>query len=359
VLSSSCLALAFLACGASSSPYAEALAAADAKAREHEPDAAAQLYQKAALQAEKPDLAVEALYREASMWKRQGRPERALACLEQLAKDHSASSRGPRIWLDLGRMREAEDDHAGARAAYRQVLNYGDTGLGARAADAWVALSAEPRSIAYRSLLDPGRKAPDLDAFLRLRIARAEQNEGNPGRALATCEDLAKTYPLPRGAYTDDALLLAATLRRQLGDTQGALVTIAALLEAQEKSAIVGSYERAAFAKGRWLAADIHQVDRADPRSAVGVLEDLVRLDSASRLEDDALFRIAWLLGHELGDSPAACRLADRIDNLDPPSALSACRGQICPSPGRAEEPSRRCEQAASMARGSQVLASP
>jgi len=343
------------ACAAGSSAYESSLARADAKAREREPEQAARLYQEASRATKKPDQAAEALYREASMWKRQGQLERARGCLEQLAAQHSASSRGPRIWLDLGGLREDAGDAEGARAAYRQVLSYGDSGLGPRAADALVALSPGSRASAYRALVVDRPRAPDLDAFLRLRLARAELEEGNRAGALDTCESLVHDHPLPRGVYTDDALLLAASLRRTLGDPDGALVTIAALLAAQEKSAIVGSYERSAFAEGRWLAADIHQLDRADAHGAVQVLDDLVRLDGTSRLRDDALFRMAWLMRHELGDDDAACREADRIDALEPPSALSACLSVVCSRRPQAEA-SRRCDRAVAMAKGQPAL---
>jgi hypothetical protein len=345
------LAAGLCGCASGSSAYRSTLAEADAKAREREPEQAARLYQEASRATKKPEHAAEALYREASMWKRQGQPERARGCLERLAAQHSTSSRGPRIWLDLGRLREEAGDAEGAREAYRKVLSYGDTGLGPRAADALIALSPGPRSSAYRALATDLHGAPDLDAFLRLRLARAQVDEGNSAGALDTCESLAKDHPLPRGVYTDDALLLAARLRRTLGDPDGALVTITALLAAQEKSAIVGSYERSAFAEGRWLAADIHQLDRTDAKSAVQVLGDLVRLDDVSRRRDDALFRMAWLMSHELGDDAAACREADRIDELEPPSSLSACLGAVCSGRPQAE-PSRRCDRAVAMAKG-------
>jgi len=347
LLAAPCLA----ACASGSSAYQSSLARADAKAREREPEQAARLYQEAARATKKPDQAAEALYREATMWKRQGQPERARGCLERLAAEHSGSGRGPRIWLDLGRLRQDAGDAEGARAAYRQVLGYGDSGLGPRAADALAALSPGSRSSAYRALVTDRPGAPDLDAFLRLRLARAEVDEGNSAAALDTCERLVQDHPLPRGVYTDDALLLAARLRRTLGDPDGALVTISALLAAQEKSAIVGSYERSAFAEGRWLAADIHQRDRADAQKAVQVLGDLVRLDGASRLRDDALFRMAWLMRHELGDDAAACREADRIDGLEPPSSLSECLSAVCSRRPQVEA-SRRCDRAVAMAQG-------
>lgn len=334
------------ACASGRSQYADTLAAADAKARARQPEEAARLYREAARQTTKTELAVEAAYREASMWKRQGSLERAQSCLEQLATAHPTSSRAPRVWLDLARLREAAGDERGARQAYENVLKYPDSGLATRAADSLVRLTPGPRSAAYRTLLQPGGQAPALDGFLRLRIARAQVEEGDPEAAIATCEGLAASHPLPTGVYTDDALLLAATLRRSLGDPTGALVTIDALLAAQDKSAFVGSYERAAFAEARWLAADIQQKDLASPARAEKLLDDLVRLDGSSRLRDDALFRAAWLAHHERRDDRVACARAEHLARLDPPSALEECLGEVCPAMSRPASRSRRCQRA-------------
>jgi hypothetical protein len=181
---------------------------------------------------------------------------------------------------------------------------------------------------------------------LRLRLAQAQESEGDARAAIATCESLAASHPLPTGVYTDDALLLAARLRRSLGDPKGALVTIDALLAAQEKSAFVGSYERSAFAEARWLAAEIHQLDLDSPARAEQMLDDLVRLDPTSRLRDDALFRAAWLAHHERSDDDAACARAERLVELEPPSALSECVGEVCSAMGRPGPTSHRCQRA-------------
>jgi tetratricopeptide (TPR) repeat protein len=334
------------ACAAGASQYDSTLTAADAAARSRQPEEAARLYRKASRETGEEDLVVEAGYREASMWKRHGRPDRAQACLEQLAAAHAGSSRGPRIWLDLGRLRETAGNAEGARQAYGKVLLYPDSGLATRAADALVRLTPGPRSATYRNLLSAVEPAPALDGFLRLRLAQAEANEGDLRSAITTCERLALSHPLPTGVYSDDALLLAATLRRSLGDPRGALATIEALLAAQEKSAFVGSYERAAFAEARWLAAEIQQKDLDNPAGAEQVLDDLVRLDSASRLRDDALFRAAWLAHYERRDDRAACARARQLAELEPASPLRECAGDVCPTMSRLEQTSHRCRRA-------------
>ena len=333
------------ACSSGSSPYQTTLTAADAAASNRRPEEAARLYQRAMREATKTDLAVEAAYREASMWKRQGHPARALTCLERLAAEHSASSRGPRIWLDLGRLRESMGDAVGARLAYGKVLNYPDSGLATRAADALVRISPGPATAAYQTLLPTAKHNPTLDGFLRLRIAQAEAVHGDELAAIASCERLAALHPLPTGVYTDDALLLAARLRRSLGDATGALVTLDALVAAQEKSTFVGSYERSAFAEARWLAADIAQFDLHDPQRAEKLLDDLVRLDSSSRLRDDALFRAAWLAHHERQDDGAACSRAQQLEELEPPSPLAECLGAVCSRQGRPAQLSHRCQR--------------
>lgn len=339
------------ACGARPSPYEQAMTAAAAQAREQRPGEAAALYQEAARKAPQKDLEAEARYREAWVWQRAGQLERALSCLEQLATDGAGPNRQPRVWLDIGRLRAKTGDSVGARAAYREVLAYPDSGVAPRAADALAHEAASPRSKAYESLLPLAAPSTALDAFLRWRIAQAKADEGDLRDAIAQAEDLARRHPLPVGAYTDDALLLAARLRRILGDDVGALATIEAFLSAEEKAALVGSYERATYAEARFLAADIYQVDRKDGSRAEAMLEELVQNDETSRLRDDALFRAAWL-AHESGRSDVACSRAKRLRELVPPSPLAACTGIVCAGEPSAERGSRRCERAVLMAAG-------
>src|SRR5690606_12013253 len=138
---------------------------------------------------------------------------------------------------------------------------------------------------------------------------------------------------------------------RALGDTAGALAVIAAFLAAEEKSTLVGSYERPTYAEARWLAADIHQVDLGDGSRAEDFLEDLVRKDDTSRLRDDALFRAAWL-ARQAGRVNVACDRAQRLAELEPASSLAACAGLVCPNVVTDEANSRRCARAASLAAG-------
>jgi len=339
-------------CAARVTKYQEALTRADAKAREGQAESASLLYQEAEEIASSPDLAMEARYREAWMWKKAGEPVRALKALEALARAKPPTSRTPRIWLDIGRWREESGDLDGARQAYRQVLSYPESGLAERAADALARQASGSPADAYRELLPSARGSTRFDSFLRLRIARAEVQAGRLESAVLACEDIARRDPLPTGVYTDEALLLAARLRRQLGDGAGALTTIDALLTAQEKSAFVGSYERPSFAEARWLAADIYAVDRGDAASAERWLEQLAERDATSRLRDDALFRAAWLARHARSDEATACARARKVAQLDPPSPLAGCLGEVCPDLGVQEAGSRRCQRAVTMAMG-------
>jgi len=338
-------------CARGPSAYDRALDAADARARERKPAEAAALYREAARSAETTDLAVEAGYREAWMWKKAGDLDRALACLERLTETKNASSRSARIWLDIGRFRDALGDQEGARTAYRKVLEFPESGLPPRAADALVRSQPGPASSAYAELLSLAPAGSHLDAFLRLRTAQALVQEGDLNRAITTAEELARRHPLPIGVYTDDALLLAARSRRSLGDARGALLTIDAILAAEEKAALVGSYERPAYAEARWLAADIHQHDRHEIVVAESVLDELVQHDATSRLQDDALFRSAWL-ARSRGATELACQRARTLAELDPPSVLADCVGQLCDSLSQHASSERRCRRAVTMAAG-------
>lgn len=345
-------------CGARPSPYEQAMTAAAAEAREKRAGEAAALYQEAARKAPRKDLEAEARYREAWVWQRAGQLERALSCLEKLAADGAGPSRQPRVWLDIGRLRAKNGNSVGAHAAYREVLAYPESGLAPRAADAIANEAAIPRSKAYEALLPLAGPSTALDAFLRWRIAQAKADEGDLRGAIAQAEDLARRHPLPIGAYTDDALLLAARSRRVLGDDAGALATIEAFLSAEEKAALVGSYERATYAEARFLAADIYQVDRKDGPRAEAMLEELVQNDETSRLRDDALFRAAWL-AHESGRNDVACSRARRLRELAPPSPLASCTGIVCAGEPNAERGSRRCERAVLMAAGTPRTSAP
>lgn len=292
------------------------------------------------------DQIVEARYREASHAERTGDDQHARALLTEITQQYPRSARAARAWLDLGKLKEKAGRIAEARIAYAEVLGHPRSGLAERAAEALVRLDDAPHSAAYRKLLAPasdGRTSdPELDSFLRLRLARSLEAEGDLRAALLAYEDVAKRHPLPVGRHSDEALLDAARLRRRLGDAQGALRTIDVLLAAQAQAALVGSYERSAFAEARLLAATIHYQDLGDAARAEETLLSLVEHSETSRLRDDALLRAAWL-AKEQGATKRACAHARALVSLSPPSVLVECAGLVCDETGLPRKESSRC----------------
>jgi tetratricopeptide (TPR) repeat protein len=232
--------------------------------------------------------------------------------------------------LDIGRLREKLKNPSAARNAYAQVLHgYPESGNALSAAKRWVALCVKDgvftESEAWQTLLTQHEAGP-LDAGIRYHLARSLEDE-HPVEALLQYQELVRLHPLPRGTFTDDALLSAARLRRRLGDAQGAIETLKPLLEQPVRAAIVGSYRRTSYLDAHFLAGHILRDDLNDPSAALDVFAAFVATHGESRRWDDALYEI---IVTEAISGVDPCPSAERLRQSRPDSRLNECARKIC-----------------------------
>jgi tetratricopeptide (TPR) repeat protein len=319
-----------LGCRSTPSPFDRALRAAGQEAASGRTEAASARYLEAAEEADSPADKVEALYREAHLWSDGSEPERAARSLEALARDYPDSARAARAWLDAGRLRERLGQPERARADFERALGSRaeSAAVGESAAVALVMLGPEEPVEAWTKLLERNRRA-DLDERLRAERAAALAAAGRAVEAIAAYEELVRRHPLPTGTRADEALLAAARLRRGLGDAEGAAATLRVLLDEQSHAALVGSYERGAYAEGRLLLAAIERDDLNDPARARSTLSAFAERHPDSRHLDDALWQLAWL-EFALGDAAGACRATEQLRSLRSDSRYVPCLAALC-----------------------------
>jgi len=327
-LSWACWTLAIGACASGPSAYEQALERANQAERRHDYVLARGELQSAADQAPSTRTRDEALYRFASVAKQEGDAARAAHEMLAFAHAHPKSERAARALLDAGRAFERAGDGADARAAYAELLKkHPSSGGTMSAAQRYVELSPGTAPSEWQKLIAENSDR-ELDAGLRYAWARSLESN-DPRAALLVYEDVARRDPLPQGTHSDEALLRAAELRRQLGDPEGALATLAVLREARSFSYLAGSYERSAFARARFLEGQIQRDDLHRPSDAAHTFELLISEHPLSRLVDDALFEQAWSLAldHRVEH---ACQLLERLAKEHPDSPWRMCAPLYC-----------------------------
>lgn len=301
-------------------------------------------FDRAARLAKKPKDKSEARYRSAQSWVREGSQEDGAARLVQFAREYPTSPRAARALLDAGRAFEDAGKKDGALRAYRRlVTEYPESGNALSAAERVVALETErgngPAHGVWLKLLQENR-SPEFDEALRYRYARTLE-EVSPKKALLAYEDVAKKHPLPQASYSDEALLRAATLRRELKDPEGALATLELLLGQGGPAAIVGSYARSAYIEALLLKGRILRDDLKNPEAALRAFESLPEKHPHSRLVDDALWECVRT-EHRLGRDP--CPRFSVLGRASPESRYLRCQAHLCSSPA-SDAQARQCEQ--------------
>lgn len=286
----------------------------------------------------------EASYRKAETYVREGSFVEAAQEFEGFARAHPDSGRAARSWLDAGRAYEKADQKAKAIAAYEVVLKkYAKSGSATSAARAHVRLRVqlgEQESLVWRELVTKNR-SHELDEALRYHYAKS-LDPRSPRAALLAYEDVARNHPLPHGRYSDEALLRAATLRREAEDAQGALVTLELLLEQGGRAAIVGSYTRTSYVEALLLKGKILRDDLGDLEGAKRAFLLLPEKYPKSRLADDALWEYVLSVVQEKGDG---CAALARLKKADPDSRFLRCEYALCGEPGPiSPEVGRSCE---------------
>ncbi len=272
----------------------------------------------------------EARYRRAHTWLRQGKNEKGALALESLGALTPAHHRSARAWLDAARAREKSMELELALSNYTRVVRmYPESGLAEGAAQRIVLLqgrllSVEPH-IAWRQLVEEN-KSPLLGEALRFFYGKSLEPI-SVKHAILTYEALAIAHPLPKGRYTDEALLRAARLRREHADPEGALATLTVLTAQDESAAIVGSYNRPAYVQALLLSGIILRDDLGQPERARTPLADLVKRYPHSRLVDEALWAMA--LTHQK-DSAGTCANLTQLKKQSPHSKYNRCSGLLC-----------------------------
>lgn len=275
--------------------------------------------------------AVEARYRHAHTWFREGNLEQGIAELEALAKQHPQSERAARSWLDAGRARERLDQPEGALLDYRRVLEaYPNSSCAEEAAARSVAIRVPPSDSRGRSqawqLLVAAHRGTELEEVLRFRHAQSLETDAVV-EAIVAYEELAKRFPLPTGRYADEALLRSATLRLEERDFQGAIATLKLLADYGGDAAFVGSYRRPAYAQALLLLGRIQRDELQLPEESRATFDELVLRFPDSRLVDDALWELVLT---DYFEGKEACPSFRRLQEKAKFSRYARCGALVC-----------------------------
>jgi len=334
-----------IGCMTGPSPYQTELRSAEDARRSKEFDSERTHFKRAMTLADNDADKSEAQYRHAHTWNRQGEWEKAATELERLVKEFPNAPRAGRALLDAGRAWEKLNQRKKSLSAFRLcVRKYPEFGGSISAAERWVALQSEGKSTteaAQWAQLRRENKSSVLDEALRFHHAKALETS-SPLEAVEVYEELARTHPLPRGVYADEALFNSARLRRGHGDPQGALIALQVLTEQDSHAKIVGSYARPAYAEAWLLRGRILQEDLGRSRDARAAWQSLVEIFPDSRLVDDALLDTAQSLK---SDGDDACPTLNRLRELRPNSGLLGCAPALCDEWPEAHKSSRRCNR--------------
>src|SRR5690606_30451376 len=272
----------------------------------------------------------EALYRKAHSHLRSGSQTAGLSALEELATTYSKTSRAPRAWLDQGRIFEKSAASDKAEICYQKLVSdYPRYGGAPEAARRLVELR-QTRGISARvtyQLLREQNRAPELDEALRYYQA-AELASRDSTRAAAAFEALAKAYPLPKGRYTDEALLWAAVLQRKNGQPEHALKLLHTLKKQDKQAWTIGSYTRTSYLDAHILSGQILRDDLNHPQKARDEFEYLLKRHDG-RTTDEALFE---LLISDLREGQDTCPALDRLRQNSPNSKYLPCAKRLCSS---------------------------
>lgn len=264
----------------------------------------------------------------------------AAKSLEGLAQKYPNSARAARAWLDAGRSWEKLGDNEAASHSYKQVwLKYPESGNALAAAKRTVLLDqSSDESLKWKKLLAQNKSAVLRPALLYELGLSLETTA--PLESILVFEEVARLAPLPGGTYTDEALLHAARLRRQARDFQGALQTLQLLVPRGGQAAIVGSYNRPAYAEALLLQGYIQRDDLRNLDAAKANFLALAERFPESRLVDDALWEAAVTEHLSQGDG---CPGIERLRSTSPSSTYLLCSATICPIDG--EPIPANCEQ--------------
>lgn len=320
--------LGHLACAVQRGEFEQQMEAGEKARRQKDLSAEQASFERAAAAAVDDDERAEAHYRAAHALLRAGKIEQGAMRLEQLAQRYPHSARAARAWLDAGRSWEKLGRSEQATHAYETVwLKYPDSGAAITAAKRTVQLQpGDNDSLKWEGVLTKNRSLALRPALLYQLGLSLEAT--SPPEAITAFQEVAKLEPLPGGAYTDDALLRAALLRRAAGDFQGALETLKLLIPHGGNAVIVGSYNRSAYVESLLLQGRILRDDLANISDAKEAFLKLPERFPDSRLVDDALWEVAVTDYRARGNG---CDAIHRLRETRPHSSLLRCSPTLCP----------------------------
>ena len=302
--------------------HADAAKAHTAEGRHEE---AAREWAKAAASAERQTDRDEALYRQASSYRRAGKVEDARQRWTALAGRDGR--RKERAAYDLALESLARDPDVGVGAVRETLVAYPASGLARGALDRWLAAIPESEHASALAGLWDDIDDRALREYILFRQARLARAQGELDEAIASYRRIELEHPYPHGRYWDEALLQQAVLLWRQSKLTEAIAPLERMLSQREQSAFVGSYERRYADAALFLAFLELELDW---RKAQSRLRRFATEYPHSRHRDDALWASA-LLARERQEPVLACDAAATIRETCADSRYAPCVQLVCP----------------------------
>lgn len=278
---------------------------------------AAQAYGEAAATADREVDADEALYRQAQALENAGRPEQAIALLDQVAARQPESRRTARALFEasLIRIRTGQPD-AGYAGLRRVTLEYSASGSASRALFLLVQHEKEARgqdsALALVRSIEAQVRTTELgdDALmLESRLCDEASDSACSKQALAR---IVREYPYPFGQRWDDALTRLADLAEAEHDFERAAQYLEQLLAVHENTSTPGSYTLPRMPEASIRVARLYRTELHDNERALDAYWRAYDDFPYSRFRDDALFEIGEIyLQTNRGEK--ACDMFERV----------------------------------------------
>ena len=297
-------------------------------------DEAASAYASAHRVADRPRDAAEALYLEASSYRRSRAFDRARTTYERLMVEQPASNFARRAAFDLA---DLEIDAGNPQKGYEQyrklTTSHANDGLARQAMERYLehlgATAGDP--VAWLKSIMPEIAATELDETARYTLAGYLEKSSDLAGARDAYLACAARHPYPKGALFDDALWRASQLEETLGKPEQAIVHLRSMLAVRETSTMTGSYERPRFSPAQFRIAVLYRDALHDHATARREFHRLYTEHPTSILRDDALWEEAKLARDD-GSMADACTLAATLTRDFPSSRYAPCARAICPT---------------------------
>ena len=225
------------------------------------------------------------------------------------------------------------DQHAAAwTQLWRVVATYPDEPL---AADALKTLLDDGRARApnelaaeISKLLDPLARTQVADNLVWALADLAAHELGDPAAARGYYDRIPRDFPA--SGLRDDARWFAAKLSEQLGDPEGAVKRLRALLATREVAFGVGSYFSIWLDDAQLELGKVLRDSLGDLPGAAAAFRQLPKDYPASILRDDALYELAVTLARA-GDQVGRCHASAALRALEPDSKYIARASELGP----------------------------